>query len=129
MRVAPLQRRGLQRLIPALGDDDLIAGQQLISTQGVPAVVVNSADVPRVTSCRNGQVIFRDDTIATAVAELNRYSERPILVTDPRVASLKVSGVFGTARPENFIAAVTDMLPVEATKSGDATVLNWREDG
>jgi transmembrane sensor len=129
VRVDPLRRQGLQRLIGALGGDDLIAGQQLVSTQGVPGVVVNSADVPRVTSWRNGQVIFRDDTLAAAIAELNRYSERPILATDPRVAGLKVSGVFGVSRPENFVAAVTTMLPVEATTSGDAVLLTWREDG
>lgn len=129
VRIAPLRRQGLQRLIPALGDDDLTAGQQLSSALDAPSVTVNAADVPRVTSWRNGQVIFRDDPLAAAAAELNRYSERPIVVTDPRVAGLTVSGVFGTSRPENFIAAVTVMLPVEATTSGDAVVLTWRDDG
>lgn len=125
IRVAPLQRQGFERLIPALGEEGLAEGQQLIATTNAP-VVVNAADVARVTSWRSGQIIFRDDTIASAVSELNRYSDRPIIVADPRVAALKVSGVFWTERPEKFTEAVTALFPVEAAETGESTVLSWR---
>lgn len=117
VRVEPLRPYGLARMAPALSAETLDAGQQLSAEIGDRAVIVEVADTDRATSWRHGQVIFRDDSLAAAAAEMNRYSDTRLVVTDPSVARLKVSGVFNANDPENFVAAVTAFLPVEASRT------------
>jgi transmembrane sensor len=126
VRVDPVKRQGVSRLFPQLAREDLTPGEQLV-TQGAEAGAVEPADLEREMSWQSGEVIFKDDTLGSAVAEMNRYSERRIVVRDPRVAALKVSGIFRTSRPENFVAAVTTYYPLAAvTNPAGATVLTWR---
>lgn len=125
--VEPLRREGLQRLVPALGRQTLDAGEVLTASAGAP-VLLAAADVSRATSWRQGQVIFRDNTVAEAVAEMNRYADRQLVIEDPRIADLRISGVFATEREENFVAALRNFYPIEAqVRSPRVTVLTWRE--
>ena len=92
-------------------------------------IEVATADTEQATSWRRGQVIFRDDTIAAAVSEMNRYSDTQLVIDDPRIGELKISGVFGVTRDENFLAALTSFYPVEAVqRSPRVTALTWREE-
>jgi transmembrane sensor len=128
VRVDPVRREGLERLIPQLTAEDLAPGQQLVASAGDREVTIAAADIQRAVSWRSGQVIFRDDTLGGAVAELNRYSETRILVDDPKIAALKVSGVFNTDRPENFVAAVTTFYPIKAAQTArGVTEISWRD--
>ena len=113
--VTPVTRTGLQRIVPALGSQDLSAGEALTAPPDGP-VRVAATDVDRITSWRRGQVVFRDDPLSAAVAEMNRYSDDKLVIDDPRVAALTISGAFGATRSENFRAALTAYYPVEIQK-------------
>lgn len=127
VNVDPLQQAGLGRLIPALNRQALEPGQQLVTAVGEPPSVT-IADIERDTSWRRGQVIFRNDTVAAALAEMNRYSEIQLVVEDPRVAGLRISGVFGVSRPDNFLAALRAYYPLETQqRSPKVMALVWRE--
>ena len=128
VKVEPLRPAGLERVIPVLGRETLDAGEALVADPA-DGVEVATADTDQATSWRRGQVIFRDDTIAAAVAEMNRYSDTQLVIDDPRIADLKISGVFGVTREANFLAALTSFYPVEAVRrSPRVTVLTWREE-
>jgi len=113
--VDPLKPKGLAGFIPRLGRYDLNAGEQLVAASN-EAVAVRTTDAERVTSWQQGQLIFRHDTIASAVAEMNRYSTVQLVVTDPQIANLRISGVFKTSTPDNFIAALTSAYPIDVDK-------------
>lgn len=126
--VAPLHLRGVERIAPVLARHTLDPGEELIAAPD-ERVEVASADTDQATSWRRGQVIFRDNTIAQAVAEMNRYSDTQLVIDDPRIAQLKISGVFGVNREENFLAALTSFYPIEADKrSPRVTALTWRQE-
>ncbi len=91
---------------------ELRPGQRWAAASGVPMAVTN-VDAQRLTSWRRGWVVFENETLAGAVAELNRYAPRPI-VPDGAVAELRLSGVFRTGQPERFVAAIQELLPVRA---------------
>lgn len=125
--VEPLRLRGVERIAPVLARHTLDPGEQLVSIPDAN-IEIASVDTTRATSWERGQVIFRDNTIAEAVAEMNRYSDTQLVVDDPRIAQLKISGVFGVNREENFLAALTSFYPVEADKrSPRVTALTWRQ--
>ncbi|MGH1557316.1 FecR family protein [Caulobacter segnis] len=64
------------------------------------AVSIAAADIERDTAWNRGQLVFRDERLADAVAEMNRYAPETLVIEDARIADLRISGVFGTARPE-----------------------------
>lgn len=124
--ITPTRPEGLARILPALAREELEPGEQLITGAG-DEVEIAAADVARATSWRSGQIVFRDDPLSSAVAEMNRYSQEKLVVTDPRVAALRVSGVFRTSQPANFVAAITTFYPVEVhRRSPRVTELVWR---
>lgn len=85
--------------------------------------VVHHADLKRATSWRNGQIIFDDEPLAEAVAELNRYCRRPLVLADPRLQSMRVSGVFDTSNPSVFIDTLTLHFPIRVMPSKDDQVM------
>lgn len=128
VKVEPLHPSGVARLAPVIAVRTLDAGEELLAAPDT-RVEITSADTEQATSWRQGQVIFRDNTIAEAVAEMNRYSDTQLVIDDPRIASLKISGVFGVTREENFLAALTSFYPIEADKrSPRVTALTWRQE-
>ncbi|EIZ78379.1 anti-FecI sigma factor FecR [Novosphingobium sp. Rr 2-17] len=127
VRVNPSHPGPLVRILPALEEERLSPGEQLSALEGHEKGMIEAADVQHVTSWESGQLTFRDDTLASAAAEINRYNATKILVVDPRVSALKLSGVFSADQPENFLAAVTAFYPIEARKRSESvTELTWR---
>lgn len=127
VRVEPLREETAGSSAPAAAVTTLDPGERLAFANG--NVQVAAADIERETSWTRGQIIFRDDPMSEAIAEVNRYSTNRIIIIDPRVADLRVSGAFASGSTENFVAAVTSFFPVDARREGGTTVLEWREGG
>jgi len=100
----------------------LTAGEQL-TVDSESQDHVRSADPERVTSWRRGQVIFENTRLADAIAELNRYSDIKIELTDPALADLRLSGGFATGHPNLFIEAITTYFPIQVAKADDHAVI------
>jgi transmembrane sensor len=112
---------------PAAMRATLEPGDQFVAkAQLAPAKV--RANVDRVTSWREGRLIFDDMSLADAVKEVNRYSRAQIVLGDPRLRSLRVSGVFDAGRNTSFVEGVTGAYGVRVAKrSEDEIVLMLRE--
>ncbi len=76
-----------------------MAGEALISSDDAP-IERRKADVAKVVSWRQGQVVFDNDTLDAAIAEINRYSSTRIELADPALGQLRVSGVFKAGHSE-----------------------------
>ncbi|PZR03098.1 MAG: hypothetical protein DI536_36360 [Archangium gephyra] len=127
VRVDPTRPAGLARVIPALARTDLEPGDLL--TEAAGNVAVERGDVARETAWSRGMLIFRNDSVAEAISEVNRYSTVQLVVEDPRVAQLKVSGIFSTTSGEEFVAALEALYPVRARAAAGGTIrLDWRDD-
>ncbi|WP_407353904.1 FecR family protein [Luteimonas sp. R10] len=105
---------------------ELRPGQKLVAVAAEPPQV-RAADVKREVSWRHGQVVFEDERLADAVAEMNRYSRSQVVLGDARLASLKISGAFNTGDTATFVEALTAYFPIErAERAGDTIVLKPR---
>ncbi|MXP41141.1 hypothetical protein GRI75_05710 [Altererythrobacter soli] len=126
VRVEPVRQSGIERLLSPLSADTLRPGEQLVASQTGQVSVV-TADLEKATSWQQGQLVFRDDPLAEAIAEMNRYSEAKIVALDPAIGDLRVSGVFRTDRQDNFLAALAAFYPVEAERQTAGMIaLKWR---
>jgi len=99
----------------------LAPGQALVTTEGAKPVVAN-VDVAQALRWREGFVEFKDTSLAEAVAEMNRYSAKQIVLGDAATGNLRVSGVFRTGNPERFAAIVGELLPVRQRDLSDGGV-------
>lgn len=112
----------------ALGEDaidwseELVAGQQIV-VGGVEADrMVRSADVDRVASWRFGRLDFDAMPLNMAIDEINRYSDTQILVEDPEVGRMVVSGVFKIGESEKFARALEKSFPVKVAFQADGNI-------
>jgi len=96
----------------------MLPGDRLTATGDAPAKLDEQpADVA--TAWRRGQAMFSDMPLAAAVADLNRYGGPPLVIDDPQVGALRVSGVFATNDPQEFAQAVAALHNLRVEKSGD----------
>ena len=88
-------------------------GEEFSVALGAPQHV-GLVDVDRQLLWRDGFIEFDDEPLGAAVAEINRYSSRPITLADDGVASLHLSGVFSTGAPDQFVDAISAILPIKS---------------
>lgn len=86
------------------------------------AASVTATNAVQATSWREGWVVFEDETVEHAIAELNRYSDRPI-VAAPDVRGMRLSGVFRIGQPDRFGAIIQEFLPVEVERGAHGETL------
>lgn len=96
----------------------LAPGERLTASVDAPATIDQPA-IDAVLAWRRGQAVFSDTPLSAAVAELNRYGGRHIELEDPRLASLRVSGVFATNDTAEFAAAVAALHELRVEKTAD----------
>ena len=111
--------------------DPRLAGKQLIErgarvTLADAAVTpqVDKPDLARVTAWQHGRAVFDNDTLADAVAEMNRYSRRPIVIDGQAAAKMHVSGVYSTGDTEAFARSLATLLPLDVTLASDRVTLS-----
>lgn len=103
-------------------EDALTAGEVLISAPNGPTRV-RRADVERLSSWRAGLVSFDDAPLSEAVAEINRYTVRPIVLADAAAGRNRVSGTFRVGEPERFARTVSELFPLHMESSADGRIL------
>jgi transmembrane sensor len=101
---------------------ELKAGQQLAATPMLPPEVA-PVNLQRVTSWINGQIVADNEPLSSLVRRLNRYSSVQVSVTDPKIAAMRISGVFDTGDVYGFVDVVAHYLPVHATTEATGTIV------
>lgn len=99
-------------------------GEQFVAAADRPPVVL-PIDVQQQVSWRTGRLIFSDEPLGEVIGELNRYSERKIVLADASLAELRVSGVFRAGAVGSFVSAMDAGFPVSAENRGDEVILRW----
>jgi len=99
----------------------LQAGQQLTASPSLPPEIAQ-ANIRRVTAWTVGQLIFDDEPLSSVVERVNRYGGTQIVVADPQVGAMKISGVFNAGDVLGFVEIVTHYLPVRAVSENSSTI-------
>lgn len=95
-----------------------------------PTVRITDTDIDpeaidRKLAWRQGMLVFESTTSKQAAAEFSRYSDVRIIIDDPRIADLRITGLFSAANPVEFArgAAASHNLKVEVTPAG---IMLWQ---
>lgn len=113
----------------AAGQDSRVGGSaEVFLTPGSIAraddagVLVQRRTLPEAEehlSWRTGRLMFRDQGLAEAIAEFNRYNARKIVIQDPAIADLKIEGNFRATNVEAFVRLLESGFPVRAEVRAD----------
>jgi transmembrane sensor len=91
-------------------------GEELLAELGA-VQRVSSPDVTSELLWKDGYIEFHDAPLGEAVAEINRYSRQELVIKDPDLANMRLSGVFRTGDPQRFSALVGELLPVTVKRA------------
>lgn len=104
---------------------ELAAGQEFVAFAD-GSHQVHRVDVERAISWQKSQLSFDDEPLSTVVQRVNRYSIKPVMLTDDSIRELRISGVFDANDIPGFLTTVTHYLPLKATVREDAIELVHR---
>ncbi|MEJ0037904.1 MAG: FecR domain-containing protein [Gammaproteobacteria bacterium] len=104
----------------------LIAGQRIVLNGARDAAAAEPAAIEKSTSWLSGRVIFDNEPLRSAAAELNRYSQTKVLINGT-AGDLRITGVFLTDHNQTFVSAVQGAFSVTVARSGDDYVLTRRQ--
>jgi len=117
--------QGSVRVSPQAGQGAPVVlqpNQQALLSRGA-AIRTAAIDAARTTSWTTGRLVFRDTPLATAVAEVNRYSAQKVELADDGLGTQPVSGFFDVGDAESFARGVADFHDLALTRAPDGS---WR---
>jgi transmembrane sensor len=121
--VAPLTSNAGTRLASVPTVRTLSAGEQLsTATADYPIVPVSQQQLSSELAWREGAIIFDGQPLSQAVSEIQRYTDARIVLSDARVADLRVGGRFRTDDLQGFLDGLQAALPVSIRRTSDGMV-------
>ena len=76
---------------------------------------------------QTGVVTFIDKPLAEVVAEMNRYTNRKVLISDAEIMNMRVSGVLHVKEVEQALFGMKAAFPLEVTFNAQSIILKGRE--
>lgn len=111
--VAPTQEPAIERVRLAAGERAAVTSHGIQTNTG-PTIEAVMAWTER-------RLVFRDQPLDAVVHEFNRYRMHPLVLDDPGLASLRISGVFDLGDPESLIAYLGTYEAVQVDRRGDGS--------
>lgn len=103
------------------------AGQRLSTAgNGLTVTRISEQQLSSELAWREGAIIFDGEPLADAVAEIKRYTDARITISDPNVAALRVGGRFRTGDVREFFDALQAALPVSVRRTADGVLIEPR---
>jgi transmembrane sensor len=98
------------------------AGTELTSVLGTSSFSVKRIDPNRAMAWEDGLLAFDNELLPVAAERVNRQSATQVVLDDPTVHSLRLSGTFSAGDTAAFVEGVTGVLPVVANTREDDIV-------
>ncbi len=116
-------------LVPrATGPTGLTAGRELIASTATTVTAIAPLNVAQSLSWEDGMVHFDAEPLSLAVERMNRDARKPLVLGDPSLAGLTVSGVFNSRDTSAFVDGVTALYPVVASEEDGRIVFQPKTD-
>ena len=100
------------------------ASAVLVST-GEQVTVINHevpkprrADLRAATAWTQRKLVFEETSLAEVVQEFNRYNTRKLVVSDPALMDLRVTGVFSSVDPASLLRFLRGLSSVDVVEDG-----------
>ncbi|MDQ8032848.1 MAG: FecR domain-containing protein [Bordetella sp.] len=114
-----ITQSGEPSIAPGAGQVALLsAGQQITGDAAGELTAVSSIPATRIAPWREHRVCLDNQRLDRALAEMARYADPQLVIRDPAVAALSVTGVFDPRDMATFRRALSASLPVRLKDAG-----------
>lgn len=106
---------------------EMSAGSRFVAAE--PADwAISTVDTAKEAAWLKGRLVFDGEPLSAVVAEMNRFSERKLSLSDPALGATPVSGVFRTGQIDAFVAALKTYGLADVGRADDKRVELVRPD-
>lgn len=110
-------------LVPAL---TLSPGER-VTFDGSRVARVDWPHLAQVMAWEHHEVVFDNTSLGQAAHELNRYSHQRIVIEDPAVAAIRVSGIVQAGASSSFVAAVAQAYQLGVSRPAPQVIVLARD--
>ena len=100
---------------------ELTAGQTVAAAADGHLGAVGHLGDDGIAPWQNRRLSFYDTTLSSALAELERYGPTGLVIRDPAVAALRVTGTVDLNRVHDFTRSLPRVLPIRLEARGSTT--------
>jgi transmembrane sensor len=114
-RLSVLAIDGVATLAQESGAEKLVrigAGER-VRVDAAHQVEHDRPNLNDVVAWQSGNAVFRGEALAQVVTEMNRYTERELVLMDERAAALRISGVYRVGDNGAFARSLAKLLPIK----------------
>ena len=108
-----VQSAPMERVRLAAGERAAVTRQGIETNAGPP--------IESVLAWTERRLVFRDQPLDAVIQEFNRYRTHPLVLDDPALAALRISGVFDLNDPESLIAYLGIYETVQVDRRSDGS--------
>ncbi|WP_454760553.1 FecR family protein [Caulobacter segnis] len=100
---------------------EMSAGSRFVAAE--PADwAITTVDTAKESAWLKGRLVFDGEPLSAVVAEMNRFSDRKLSLSDPALGATPVSGVFRTGQIDAFVAALKTYGLADVGRADDKRV-------
>lgn len=83
---------------------------------------INPEIISRKLSWQHGMLVFKGETLEQVVAEISRYTDTSIVISDPDLRDIRIGGYFKTGEVEALLTVLKDNFSVSVNRINDNLV-------
>lgn len=98
-------------------------GERAVFRAGAPDVRKVRTDVEAATAWRQRRLVFQDAPLSQVIVAAARYSDRPLVVSDPALDQIRVTVVLPLEGEGPIAERMAALLPIETAQARDGRIL------
>jgi transmembrane sensor len=99
----------------------LTVGQQLSIDATDGSASIQLVDAIGVAAWREGLLQYRNEPLRSVIADLTRYSARAIVIANPQIADLRITGTVFASDVDSWLQSLETALPVRVVWAPDGS--------
>jgi transmembrane sensor len=99
----------------------LSVGQQVSIDPADGKASVQSVDASVIAAWREGLLHYRNEPLRSVIADVTRYSARNIVIANPQIADLRITGTVFASDVESWLQSLETALPVRVVWAPDGS--------
>jgi transmembrane sensor len=102
----------------------LAAGEQATADAQGTLARTAQPNMAAATAWTQRQLVFKGTSLHQVAAEFNRYNQRHLVVSDPKLAELKITGIFSSTNPAPLIRFLEARPDIVVTQAGNEILVS-----
>lgn len=99
------------------------AGREVVWDSPAVKPVVKAVDPAHALAWQQGRLEYLNEPLDSAIADINRYSNRKIVIRDPALGELVFSGAVLTDSADVWVQSLPKLFPVDLLRDADGNIV------